>query len=258
MTDLLNQAAISGRLTATIPVEVLDCIDSTNTEAKRQIAAGARPPFLLLAEQQTGGRGRMGRSFSSPASAGLYMSLALAPDLPAGDMLPLTAAAAVAVCTAIESLTDLCPQIKWVNDIYLNDKKLCGILADGMIDPMDGRLSALVIGIGINCRAAPLPTDVAAIATSLEAAGAAVDRNLLAAAICDRLLEFYRDLPHSTWLEAYRARSWLDGKVVRCRLAGEEIEGTALGIDSSGALLLATLDGPRRIFTGEATVRLLS
>lgn len=255
MTEKLFPRAIAEAMARPVAVEVLESVDSTNTEAKRRIAAGLRTPLLLLAETQTGGRGRLGRSFCSPAGAGLYMSLILFPDRSPKEVLTITSAAAVAVCLAIESLTDLRPRIKWVNDVYLSDKKLCGILTEGVTDPTDRRLAAIVVGIGVNCTAASLPEEVAAIATSLEGAGAAVDRNRLAAAICEHLLDLYEELAELTWLPHYRARSWLDGQRVVCRKDGETVEGVVLGIAEDGALLLATEEGIARVATGEATVR---
>ncbi|MBQ7354104.1 MAG: biotin--[Clostridia bacterium] len=260
MPEKLSTQSIRAAMASPVAVEVLESVDSTNTEAKRRIAAGWREseqptPLLLLAETQTGGRGRLGRSFSSPQGAGLYMSLLLFPDRSPKEVLAITSAAAVAVCLAIESLTDLRPQIKWVNDVYLSDKKLCGILTEGVTDPADGRLSAMIVGIGVNCTAASLPPEVAAIATSLEREGALIDRNRLAAAICDRLLTLYGTLTEGDWLPLYRERSWLDGQRVTCTRDGERIEGVVLGIAEDGALLLATEEGTVRIATGEATVR---
>lgn len=255
MTAKLSAVVIAEEMTHALTVDVLESVDSTNTEAKRRFAAGQRELLLLLAETQSGGRGRLGRSFCSPEGAGLYMSLLLPTDQSAEEVLSITSAAAVAVCRAVESLTDLHPKIKWVNDLYLSDKKLCGILTEGVTDPDSGRLSAIVVGIGINCTAAALPEEVAVIATSLESEGVAVDRNRLAAAICDNLLELYDALADRTWLPLYRERSWLDGQSVICRLGSERIEGVVLGIDEDGALLLATESGVRRIATGEATLR---
>ena len=253
MADRLSAAAIEAVMTHPIAVQVMESVDSTNTEAKRRLSAGLTEPLLLLAETQTCGRGRLGRAFCSPNGAGLYMSLVLHPDLPVERALSLTSAAAVAVCLAVESLTDLRPQIKWVNDVYVGDRKLCGILAEGITDPVSGRLRSVVIGIGINCRSVPLPDGLAAIATSLEDAGAAVDRNRLAAAVCDRLTELYGGLDARTWLPLYRARSWLDGKAVICRIGDRTIDGIVLGIDDDGALLLANEEGTHRLFSGMIT-----
>ena len=254
----LSKEAIETDLTAPIEVLVEKAVDSTNTRVKSMLTKGKQPPFVLLAESQSAGRGRLGRSFCSPDGAGLYMSLALDATLPPEEMLAVTSAAAVAVCLAVESLTPLRPQIKWVNDLYIDSRKLCGILAEGVLDPVSGRLQGLVIGIGINCSDVPMPDELAGIVTSLEREGATTDRNRLAAAICDQLWRLYCELPQKSWLAPYRARFWLAGKMVTCRIGDRTVEGIAQGIDDSGALLIETESGTERLFSGEATVRPLA
>ena len=251
----LSSAAISGYLRAPVEVQVEGEVGSTNTRVKSMLLQGKQPPFLLLAESQTAGRGRLGRSFCSPEGAGLYMSLALEATLPPEELLSVTAAAAVAVALAVESLTPLSPKIKWVNDLYIEERKLCGILAEGVIDLSSGRLQGLVIGIGINCSDVAMPPELADTVTSLERAGAVVDRNRLAAAVCDRLWSLYSELPQKSWLSPYRERFWLEGKTVVCRIGHRTVEGVALGIDDFGALLVETPLGVERLFSGEATVR---
>lgn len=247
---------IRTRLSSSLAVEVLETVDSTNTEAKRRISAGLDAPLLLLAETQTAGRGRLGRTFCSPRGAGLYMSLVLHPNLPATEVLTITSAAAVAVCLAIESLTEKKPRIKWVNDIYLDDKKLCGILTEAVTDPANGRIKSLVVGIGINCTPAAFPEEVAAIATSLAGEGDdKVDRNALAAEVCNRLLALYETLSAKTWLPLYRERAWLDGKAVVWRQNGIPFEGIVRGIDEEGSLCIASENGEVILSTGEVTIR---
>ncbi len=261
MTRKLTEKAILRHLTHPIAVEVMDTVDSTNTEAKRRSILGLRDPLFLLARTQTAGRGRLGRSFCSPEGAGLYMSLLLHPQMSHEQVLTLTSAAAVAVCEAIEKLTNLSPMIKWVNDVYIGDKKVCGILTEGVSDPTKGNLQSVVVGIGINITHAAFPPDVAAIATSLADEGAKVDSNRLAATICDRLLELYEELPQKSWLAPYRERSYLDGKTVIWRLAGGEVNtaplgsGMVMGIGDEGELLLSTPEGEIALTGGEVTVR---
>lgn len=259
MSRKLSAKALAKALSHPIPVEVMDLVDSTNTEAKRRIGAGFDRPLLLLARQQTAGRGRMGRTFCSPEGAGLYMSLLLFPDCPIAEVLPITSAAAVAVALAIEEVTGLSPKIKWVNDVYLSGKKVSGILAEGLVTP-DGH-SAVIVGIGINCTHAALPPEVAAIATSLADEGGRVDQNLLAARVCDRLLDLYESLPEKSWLAPYRKRSMLDGKRVVFRSAGDLSgkplgEGLVIGIGDNGELMLDTPEGMIALTGGEVSVRL--
>jgi BirA family biotin operon repressor/biotin-[acetyl-CoA-carboxylase] ligase len=257
VSEKLSKQAICRALRSDMRVEVdvLESVDSTNLEAKRRISAGLAAPLLLLARTQTAGRGRLGRSFCSPEGAGLYMSLVLHPDALAEEVLALTSAAAVAVATAIEALTDLRPKIKWVNDVYLGDKKVSGILTEGVTDPESGRLASVVVGIGINCTHAAFPDEVAAIATSLADEGAEVDQSRLAAEVCDRLLALYEALPRKTWLPLYRERSWLCGREVVWRRGDYLHTGRVLGIGEEGELILATDEGEVRLSTGEVSVR---
>lgn len=255
MPTELSAETIRSELSHPIAVDLLESVDSTNTEAKRRIASGLSEPLLLLAEAQTAGRGRLGRTFCSPAGAGLYMSIVLHPNCPVNEVLALTSAAAVAVCEAIDMLTPLRPMIKWVNDIYLSDKKVCGILAEGVTDPAGGLLRSVVVGIGINCTPAAFPDEVAAIATSLEGEGAKLCRNRLAAVICDRLLSLYGELSQKKWLALYRSRSWLDGKAVVWRQNNLLYEGIVQGIADDCSLRIATPNGEVALSTGEVSVR---
>ena len=129
-------------------------IDSTNDEAKRLIKSGTTPPFLVAANEQTHGRGRQGKSFYSPADTGIYMSLVL--SFSDGESISkITVIASVAVCKAIEKLTGLKPEIKWVNDVYLNGKKICGILCESVIGGTD--LTPVIIGVGLNLSTTDFP-----------------------------------------------------------------------------------------------------
>jgi BirA family biotin operon repressor/biotin-[acetyl-CoA-carboxylase] ligase len=255
MEDQIKAEAIQKAMASPIAVEVLESVDSTNTEAKRRILAGLSTPLLLLAKAQTAGRGRLGRIFCSPPGAGLYMSLILHPNCPPSQVLSITSAAAVAVALAIEDLTRLRPQIKWVNDVYIGDKKVCGILTEGVTDPNGETMQSIVVGIGINCTPAAFPSDVAAIATSLAGEGATVDPNHLAAAVCDHLWQLYRELPSKTWLPLYRERSWLCGKRVVYRKGDTLCQGLVHGIGEEGELLLFTEAGEVALSTGEVSVR---
>ena len=138
---------------ANIPFRMLDETDSTNLRLKEEYRAGQlTPPFLLTADSQTTGRGRLGRSFVSPPGTGLYMSLLSAPP-PGADCGLITVLAAVAVCGAIEEMTALQPKIKWVNDLFLRGKKVCGILAETAGE-------RVIVGIGVNLAPAPLPPEL--------------------------------------------------------------------------------------------------
>ena len=146
-----------------LDIVYFDKIDSTNSEAKRNIISGFREKRLYIASCQTDGRGRMGRSFYSPPKTGIYLSFAFpAPEI-VNDVVSLTSKSAVAVTEAIESLTDIALKIKWVNDIYLAGKKICGILSESIVTDRN----YIIIGIGINLSTNSFPDEIASSAGSL-------------------------------------------------------------------------------------------
>ena len=149
-----------------VTVRVFDEIDSTNTEAKRMVADGFKADAILVAHTQTAGRGRMGRSFYSPAQTGAYFSILHTLDTPLCDAVAITSAASVAVMRAIRTLAGIQTDIKWVNDLYYNGKKICGILTEAV---SAGESIHVIVGIGINLDTADFPEELKAIAGSLNA-----------------------------------------------------------------------------------------
>ena len=233
--DRLSAAGVRaalGEACAGLRVRVYETLDSTNQEAKRLLAAGEPCPMLLLAEEQTAGRGRRGRGFYSPAGEGLYMTLALQPRAALSQATLLTAAAAVAVAQAVEALTALACQIKWVNDVYLDGKKLCGILTEASGSFEADALSSVCAGIGVNVRTRDFPEELAGRA-----------RNRLAAEIAVRLLNFAADLGAREFLEEYRRRSLVLGKAVAFTRGGGERRALAVGIGENGELIVRYDDG---------------
>ena len=255
--DRLSAAGVRaalGETCAGLRVRVYETLDSTNQEAKRLLAAGEPCPMLLLAEEQTAGRGRRGRGFYSPAGEGLYMTLALQPRAALSQATLLTAAAAVAVAQAVEALTALACQIKWVNDVYLDGKKLCGILTEASGSFEADALSSVCAGIGVNVRTRDFPEELAGRACSLWPR--AVSRNRLAAEIAVRLLNFAADLGARDFLEEYRRRSLVLGKAVTFTRGGGERRALAVGIGENGELIVRYDDG-REEALNAGEVRLL-
>ena len=255
--DRLSAAGVRaalGEAYAGLRVRVYETLDSTNQEAKRLLAAGEPCPMLLLAEEQTAGRGRRGRGFYSPAGEGLYMTLALQPRATLSQATLLTAAAAVAVAQAVEALTALACQIKWVNDVYLDGKKLCGILTEASGSFEADALSSVCAGIGVNVRTRDFPEEFAGRACSLWPR--AVSRNRLAAEIAVRLLNFAADLGAREFLEEYRRRSLVLGKAVTFTRDGGERRALAVGIGENGELIVRYDDG-REEALNAGEVRLL-
>ncbi len=248
----LNQTDLCSLLRCPLAVEVQDSIDSTNSELKRRYGAGETGDTLLVAETQTGGRGRLGRQFYSPAGSGLYFSLGLSGVADFADAVLLTTVASTAVVEAIEALTPHRPGIKWVNDIMENGRKLGGILTEAVTAP-DGTLSAVIIGIGLNVAPSAFPPELADIASWLDLSP--VTREQLTAAIVDRIYGYIETLPQRGYLPSYRAHSLALGKTVRV-LTDPPFTATAVEIDDNGGLVVER-DGVRQtLSTGEISIRL--
>lgn len=212
--------------------------DSTNTRAKEYAKDGhAEMPALFIADGQTAGRGRRGRSFDSALGAGLYMSILFRPDSDTADAARITVRAAVSVCRAIHSLYGTHVGIKWVNDIFFGGRKLAGILTEGEIDG-DGGFRYAVCGIGINILSREFPEEISGLVTTLEdISGARADRDRLSKRIVE---EFFADRDFSDIIEEYRSLSVVIGKRVQVkRISGESFFAEVLDITDGGALLVS-------------------
>ena len=248
--------------------EIVVCrqVDSTNQEVKRRALEGATEGLAVLAEEQTAGRGRRGRSFFSPSQSGIYMSVLFRPgEEQAEQIVLITTAAAVAVCRAIRRLLPVDPKIKWVNDVYLNNKKICGILTEAISDFESGRIDTVVVGIGINYYVPEqgYPDEIKKVADAICADGFLVPRNRLAAAVLNELYDLYENLADRSFMEDYRAWSDVLGREVRFTEGrtetGEEkwVRGKAVDIDDNGALIVQLSRGKKvALRTGEITLRL--
>lgn len=236
---------------------VFDCIDSTNDEAKRQWKESGKAPGLFISAEQTNGRGRRGRSFYSPKGTGLYMSLLLRPITGLEDSVHITTAAAVVVARALRALTGEDIGIKWVNDLYLKDKKICGILAEAVMETNVQENPAIVIGIGINLTTEEFPEELQGVAGGLGATEVLVDVNQLAAKITGDLLDYAKDMKDCSFVEDYRQMSVVLGREIRYNEGDALVTATAIDIDSEGGLMVELPDGSVKVLkTGEITVRL--
>ncbi len=235
-------------------VTVFESIDSTNTEARRAAERGEGTPALIIARHQSAGRGRMGRSFYSPADTGLYMTVLVEASDSLVDTVLLTTAAAVAVARAIENTAGTVVDIKWVNDLYLGGKKICGILCESF---ETGGKKYVAIGVGVNLYTEDFPAELADIAGSL---GVMDDiRAELAADIFGSLWRFYCLGERADMLEYYRARSMVLGKRIVFYENGAEYFGEALDIDEYGRLTVRLDDGSKKILSsGEISLRTLN
>lgn len=234
-------------------------IDSTNNEAKKLAQAGAPHGTVLLAGHQSGGRGRMGRSFSSPEGKGIYLSVILRPRCPAKELMHLTCAAGVAMCDAVEQTAGFRPGIKWINDLVADGKKLGGILTELSVDPKSGLVRYAVVGIGINCSQEPedFPPDIRDIAISVQTVtGQPLERERLASAMIRALWDMDSRLLCHEFLEAYRADCITLGQPVAVLSNEEKRYGTALDVDAQGSLTVRFEDGTvQSVNSGEVSVR---
>lgn len=238
-----------------IPIFVENRVDSTNTLAKKLAADGAENGTVILADEQTGGRGRRGRSFFSPAGTGIYMSLILRPNAELAELPILTIAAAAAVCEAVERLYDCPTQIKWVNDIFVGGRKICGILTEAAGDFESGRAESVIVGVGVNVGvpAGGFPPALRETAGCLPPGGDEIplSRNALAAEIAGRLLDYAGELKHRPFLKPYRQRSMVLGKAIRYRQGETWREGIAQRINEDGHLIVKTPGGHILLRAGE-------
>ncbi len=244
--------ALSGAFDG-VCVRVFDEIDSTNTESKRMVRGGFCGNALLVAHTQTAGRGRMGRSFYSPAETGAYFSILHTLNTPLCDAVAITSAASVAVMRAICTLTGIQTQIKWVNDLYYHGKKVCGILTEAA---SAGDSTHVIVGIGINLNTVDFPAEIVDVAGSLGR-----DRFDTAALIAEIYRELFRYLNNPSdreWLADYRKHSCVIGHRVAWTEAGITRIGVAESIDGDGALLVKDEKNDLiRLHTGEISLRSL-
>ena len=260
-SNRLSEELISAKLNAKVLgscIKVYSEIDSTNNAAKEMASAGAAHGTVIVADKQTGGRGRLGRTFESPAGTGIYMSVIIRPDFSLETSSMMTAAAAVAVAEAVESLSGCEVRIKWVNDPYINGRKICGILTEASLGMEMRSLDHAIIGIGINVRSVKevLSPELSGTATSIEdETGLALDRNALCAAVIDRLEHHLSRLEERTFLESYRKREFLTGHRITANIGGRAVSGKALGIDDNANLILETDTGEvLHLNSGEANL----
>ncbi len=232
-------------------IVVLDTVNSTNTYAKELAQNGAKHNTVVIANHQTAGRGRLGREFFSPSDTGLYMSIILRPDEYSFDPAVVTIAAGVAVCRTVEEICNKQPQIKWVNDIFLGGRKICGILAEAGTN--SGAIDYVIVGIGLNVSTQIFPEELDNIAGSL---GHDIDRNLIAGKILDEFNRLHPICDNSELIDEYKNRSLVIGKKIDFVKDGKTYTGTATDIDSEGKLIVVLENGDTlSLKSGEISLR---
>ncbi len=258
--DRLSVKGIKALLSEPLEIIHYSEVDSTNTVAKRLALEGVSAPLVVVADTQTKGRGRGGKAFFSPVQSGLYLSLLIKPNFTVAMALRITAAAAIAVSRAIEELSDEKATIKWVNDIFLGEKKVCGILTEGVSGFESGKLESVVIGIGINFKIPKggFPKELQETATALygKKVPQGVTKNQLAAKVLENLLSLLAQLDHPQFMEEYRQRSMVLNKEITVYHGREQYNGVVRHITDDGGLIVTLEDGSEReLNSGEITIR---
>ena len=238
-----------------LEVLLFGTIDSTNSEAKRIAKNGLQKPTLIIADSQSHGRGRMGRSFYSPSSTGLYFSYVYRPQGDVTSFVSVTSATAVAVCRAIKEVTSIDAKIKWVNDVYVDEKKVCGILCEAVTEGDKSDANCIIIGIGINVSTENFPSELSDKACSLKACG--IDRNRLAAEVINQLEDLINGLENRAFIKEYRERSLVLGKPITFVKNGVETDAVAVSVDDDGGLTVRLSDGSQTTLnTGEISIKM--
>lgn len=236
---------------------VFKTLNSTNKKAKELAAEGAESGTIVIANEQTEGRGRLGRSFYSPADTGIYLSLIIRPNVKAQKGVLITTFASVAVCRAIESVFGLQCEIKWVNDVLLNKRKICGILTEGITDFETGNLEHVILGIGVNFTTENFPDDIKNKAGSIQnTENKHIIRNKFIAELIDQLADITQEIQNGIFIEEYKNRSAALGKEIEV-LGHENIRyGKAIDIDESGGLVISLENGENEILnSGEISIK---
>ena len=232
---------------------------STNEDVRKAAEAGGAEFTVEVARRQTGGRGRLGRSFASP-EGGLYFSVLLRPDRPVEACLKITTAAAAAMRGAIEKVSGRQAKIKWVNDIFIGDKKVCGILTEGAFDSENSQLKYAVLGVGVNV-AAPaggFPDDIRDTACSLFESGRVP--SLVYCALLGEFIaafkRYYTDIDSAPHIEEYRAHSYLDGKEITYKKDGKTHSAQVVGIGGNAKLIVEEKGKKVYLASGEVEIKI--
>ena len=259
MTDKVSSQGISKYLTKDLEVEVYDEVGSTNNMLKERASQGAKEGLVLVANSQTGGKGRLGRSFYSPLDTGVYISVLLRPqNIEPQKALKITTMAAVAACEAVETITKKKALIKWVNDIFVDGLKVAGILTEASLSMETGNLEYAVLGIGFNVYEPEggFPDEIRGIAGAILEETVPDAKNKLASEFLNRFKEIYDNMDTSDYDKEYKRRSFVIGKKVNVISPTDTKKATVLDITSDCALIVEYEDGTKgTLSTGEVSIR---
>jgi len=260
--DILSETGIASHIktAGVFRLDVRKSVTSTNTVLRDLAAEGVPEGYVVAAGEQTAGKGRQGRAFYSPARHGVYFSLLLKPGSKTDDAALITSAAAVAAAQAIERVLGVRVGIKWVNDLYAEGKKVCGILTEAVFGMESGTVESAVLGIGINITRPEegFRKEIANVATALtdRSAGRDSERCRIIAATLDNFWRYYQNLAGRGFLDEYRARSVILGQDIFVLSGGEKRPGRAIAIDDDCRLIVRYEDGETAALnSGEVSVR---
>ncbi len=242
-------------------LDIRRTVTSTNTVLKEIAHNGGKQGYILIAHEQTAGKGRLGRSFYSPGNTGVYLSILLRPSITIEDSLLITTSAAVAVCKAIEKLCGKNAEIKWVNDIFVDGKKVCGILTESSVDCESGRLEYAVVGIGVNISnpSNDFPEAIKNIAGGFLNHVKGNVRCRLIAEIINEFFSQIHNLSSKYYLDEYKRRSFLLGKNITVIKPAGNKKAKAVDIDDKARLIVEYPDKTtEHLSSGEVSVRLNS
>lgn len=236
-----------------IEIHTFDQIDSTNAEAKRvgRNLLRITQPQVFMANHQTAGYGRLNRDFYSPEDSGLYISFLIPVVGETFNPGLLTTMTAVASVEAIQKHFPVKLQIKWVNDLIWNNRKVGGILAEAITDPMTNQLSGVVIGIGVNLYTKSFPDAIQQIATSLSKEPIIPDQTDFVADFVTSFFEYLKTYQSANFMDQYRQLSSVIGKQVQVQFQNRTVSGVVNTIDEQGRLILQTDQEQLKISSGE-------
>lgn len=258
-SDILTESGVVSKLQYKddIRLEVYDCVESTNLALKKR--GDEKEGLVIAANAQTGGLGRLGRSFYSPTDSGIYFSILLKPQIETEEVTLLTSIAAVAVCEAIETCTGRQPSIKWVNDVFLNGKKVNGTLTQASFSMEDRKPEYVIVGIGINLYEPEngFGDELKDIAGFIEEQRIGNLKNDMLAVVLNRFFYYYKNFEAKEFIEEYRKRSFVIGKDINIISGNSTRKAKAIGIDDSCHLIVENEDGQTEsVSSGEISIRL--
>lgn len=262
MTDIITcdgiKKYVDDELKSAINIEYLEKTESTNDVAKKRALIGEKEGLLIVAGEQTSGRGRLGRAFFSPDDTGVYMSLLLRPDIKPEKAVLITTAAAVSVCEALEKIGVKSPMIKWVNDVFVDGKKICGILTEASFNTEKNTLDYAILGIGINVYEpeSGFPEEIKDIAGAVFTEKKENLRNKFTAYFINSFMSYYKNLESKAHCAKYAEKCFIVGKDINV-FSGDTVRAArALSVNENCGLLVRFSDGETAVLnSGEISVR---